>query len=554
MARKSKGLYVLIIAVIIAAVTGIAAGAVKIYDHYYGMHKVTVSTGQESSLAEGQYRLFYNGSFQGSALVDEEGVVFVDIDSVNEEWAGGRLFYAEDVGKVFYTTQTEVQAFETDGTQYTVKDGAAYISTETAAEMFGMPCIVVEEANLVIMETSTEKVGDVYKSRTYLLSEPVETDRNYTAVLKASTRLLLYDSGVDGFYYAVDNKGNMGYIQEDKVAVSDSGISPKDVLALDMSQYLLDGTVRAAFQPFYSADYSDSTYTDVEACGYYVNVVIPTWFKLQADGSVESYAQGDYADWLHYQGYDVWGLIDNSFDDALTLSALKSTAQRSQLCDTLLTYCQELGLDGINVDFEGLSEETEVYFTQFLRELAVKLRTSGYLLTVDTMVPSDWTSYYQRSVMDEVCDYVIVMAYDEHYDGSDAGSTSSQSFTTQAVVDMEEEGVSKDKLILGIPWYTRVWMGLDNLRSEAAGMDEAAQIVEDNGLTQSYDQETGQNYAEGMVGETLYRIWLEDETSQTWRAQIAKDSGLAGVAAWAMGFEGEDAWVAWESVFFSESE
>jgi len=151
-----------------------------------------------------------------------------------------------------------------------------------------------------------------------------------------------------------------------------------------------------------------------------------------------------------------------------------------------------------------------------------------------------------------LCDFVIVMAYDEHYAGSEvAGSVSSQRFTMEAIYNMVQEGVKTDKLILGVPFYTRVWMGVEDLRSEAVGMNRAWGYVNDFGLDVVYDEKTGQNYAEGMVGETLYRIWLEDNTSMDWRLQLVLDNDLAGVAAWSLGMESYDIWVEYQEAFYS---
>jgi spore germination protein YaaH len=187
-----------------------------------------------------------------------------------------------------------------------------------------------------------------------------------------------------------------------------------------------------------------------------------------------------------------------------------------------------------------------------MRELAITLRSKGYILSVDVPVPSEWTDYYQRDVLYQLCDFVIVMAYDEHYDGSEvAGSVSSKRFVIDAIYNMMQEGVAADKLILGVPFYTRVWMGVEDLRSEAVSSSRGWGCVYDYGLEVKYDEQTGQNYAEGMVGETLYRIWLEDGTSMKWRLQLVNDNDLAGVAAWSLGYDNYELWLEYEEAFFS---
>ena len=146
------------------------------------------------------------------------------------------------------------------------------------------------------------------------------------------------------------------------------------------------------------------------------------------------------------------------------------------------------------------------------------------------------------------------MAYDEHYPGSDAGSTSSRDFVWDAVKAMvEDEGIPSRKIILGIPWYTRLWIGEgDDLDTEALSMDEVIDLINDYDMSVTFDPETGQNYAEGYNGDLLYRIWIEDETSLAYRLQAVKDYNLKGVAAWSYGFENWQVWDAYDAAFFDE--
>ena len=152
-----------------------------------------------------------------------------------------------------------------------------------------------------------------------------------------------------------------------------------------------------------------------------------------------------------------------------------------------------------------------------------------------------------------MCDYVIVMAYDEHYDGSDPGSTSSRPFTENAIKDMLAEGIPSRKILLGIPWYTRVWYeegyGAEN---GTLTMDGAINMIYDNDLTVVYDEETGQNYASGWVGDDYVQIWLEDETSLKFRTDLVKEYDLKGVAAWSYGFENWQVWEVYDEQFWVE--
>ena len=78
-------------------------------------------------------------------------------------------------------------------------------------------------------------------------------------------------------------------------------------------------------------------------------------------------------------------------------------------------------------------------------------------------------------------DYVIVMAYDEHYAGTDAGSVASLPFVKEAVEDTVQL-VGKEHVIAGIPFYTRIWTTTDgNTTSRAVGMQAAVDQLNSDG-------------------------------------------------------------------------
>lgn len=552
MNKIKKQVFFLAAAAALIVISLLAYFGVKVYHYYYGM--LRMSAGEYAPVLEaGEYNIVYKGEYKNKAIkVDEQ--IYLDLDVINEDWAEEMLFYAEDIQKVLYTTPTEMTENEIDRDDFKKWQGRIYMRAELAKEMFGTQYKINEEDQMVAVQAPEDTIAEVIKSDTYLLVQPDEEERNYTAKLKKGETISVYETETEGFYLAMNELGYVGYVTEDQIQKTDTKLSRKQPPALEMPEDKLPGrTISLAFQQVYSNEFTAEVYSEIESAGYYINVVLPTWFKLNEEGGIDSLANENYVAWARNQGLQVWALFDNSFDDELTYRVLSDSAKRQALAKELLQYCEKYQLHGINVDFEEMSEKTDHYFIQFLRELSIELRTNGYLLSADCLVPSEWTSYYRRDIMGQLCDYVIVMAYDEHYSGDTvAGSTSSQQFTVSAIYNMlHEEGVSKEKLILGVPYYTRIWMGLENLRSEAVGMTSAKNFIEQNELTVTYDKETGQNYAEGMVDGTLYRIWIEDAASMKWRLKLMKDNALAGVAAWSLGLESDEIWTAYEEVLFS---
>ena len=206
------------------------------------------------------------------------------------------------------------------------------------------------------------------------------------------------------------------------------------------------------------------------------------------------------------------------------------------------------GMDGINIDFESLPVEAGPHFIQFLRELSVSLRKHGLVLSVDNYVPAGYNKYYDFAEQGVVADYVIIMAYDEHYSGSaEAGSVSSISYVENAIRDTKEM-VPADKIIVALPFYTRLWKetnvdGVTVLKVERTpGMADAAAILKENGVEAEWDETTCQYYAEFDKDGAHYRIWLEDERSLAEKAGRVWQAELAGIGAWRLGLETKGVW------------
>jgi spore germination protein YaaH len=239
---------------------------------------------------------------------------------------------------------------------------------------------------------------------------------------------------------------------------------------------------------------------------------------------------------------------------------LTHTSVRENLVNQIISKALQYNLDGVNIDFEALSSEVGDGFIQFIRELSIKCRDNGLVLSVDNYVPSAYTKFYNRSEQAAFADYIIVMAYDEHYAGSDEGSVASINFVEEGAENTLDAGVPAEQLILGMPFYTRIWAetpkeGEDDsaeassedyvgyeLSSEAVSMAEARSRIDANGAEISWLEDVGQNYAQYEVDGVTYKVWLEDAQSLDRKLQVMQDNDLAGAAFWKAGMETSDVW------------
>lgn len=280
-----------------------------------------------------------------------------------------------------------------------------------------------------------------------------------------------------------------------------------------------------------------------------VNVVSPTWFSLtDNEGNYKSLASRDYVKQAHERGIQVWALLDNFSGDVQTEKLLASTETRRRLIDSLIADAKEYELDGLNMDFESLKEEAGVHYVEFLRELSIPCRQEGIILSVDNYVPASFNRFYDRREQGIVADYVVIMGYDEHYSGGGAGSVSSLEYVRGGIERTLEE-VPKEKLINGVPFYTRLWTETDDgVKSSALGIAEAKRWVKDNNVELYWQQELGQYYGELESNDGLSMVWLEEEESLKLKMDVIKENDLAGVACWKLGLEDAAAWdsIRWE--------
>lgn len=295
-------------------------------------------------------------------------------------------------------------------------------------------------------------------------------------------------------------------------------------------------------QIYYTDD--GSGFNELYASTSGIDVVSPTWFYLDsASGTFTSYASSSYVENAHNKGVKVWALVEDMTNDFDENALFSKASSRRALVNNLVSACTEVGADGINIDFEKIGRETGPHYVQFLRELSIEAHKCGLVVSVDNYVKNEGNLYYNLGEQGYVADYVVVMCYDEHWAGSDAGSVASIGFTEKGIVSAIESGVPADKLICGIPFYTRIWRTEGSqVSSEAVGMDAAADWVNNRGLTLGWDDEACQNYISYQDGTALYQVWMEDMDSITSRLTIVQNNHIAGIGCWKLGLENSGVW------------
>lgn len=352
---------------------------------------------------------------------------------------------------------------------------------------------------------------------------------------------LVYEDDLDDWIKVTTATGYTGYIK--KTEASDTFEYIREEKNYETHNYNMkdDKVTLAWFQVSGVAGNSGIDNNIATASG--VNVLAPTWYSVtDSSGSMSCYASAGLVNKMHQRGTDVWALVSD-FDTNVDFAALYSSKKaRTNMVNTLINDAEKYGFDGINLDFENIKSAYAKDYLQFVRELSIACERKGLVLSTDNYKPEAYNRCYNLKEQSRFVDYVIVMAYDEHYAGTDAGSVASLPFVKEAV-EATVQLVGKEHVIAGIPFYTRIWTTTDgNTTSRAVGMQAAVDQLNSDGQVALWNDDCGQYVASYTVGNSTRQIWFEEEKSIEAKMQIIQENNVAGVAGWKLGLEKSSVW------------
>ena len=551
--QKKKAAPVLVVLILIVLVG--AAGIVSFLINRYKPGTEYMAGNEYFNLTdENSVALIQNGELLEEQAVLIGGEPYAAYTYV-ESQLNSCFYWDEETKGILLTTSGGVQTLlpgdaavaKTPGGQPAVQqesDGKVYISLDVVKEYTDLDYAYYSNPNRVVIRNEWDGVEQaMVQSGTAQVRQKGGIKSLILAdVQKGDT--LLYLENLDNWCKVMTADGYTGYIQTEDISEPEA-IEARTAKKDSYERITRDHKINLVWHQSTSTESNDAM-AEMTAEMTGVNVISPTWFSVtDGTGTISSLASADYVKLAHDAGREVWGLIDNfneAFDETTDLAY---ASVRSRIIEQLLAEAASCGMDGINVDFENLKEAGIPHYLQFLRELTSAAHAQNLVVSVDTPVPQAYTMYYQRGEQARFVDYMIVMAYDEHFAGSEeAGSVSSLPFVQQAVEEMTRV-MPADQVICGIPFYTRVWtekFGQSAITSEVLGMDGAKNYAKENQMTETWDASLGQNVATVETSDARYTIWMEDEQSMEEKLKVIQSADLAGVAEWKLGFERADVW------------
>lgn len=574
--RRRKRNLIIKVSFFIILIVGIIAGI--LLWKKYGPTKETVELDKYYGIEnENQLAIIVNNEVLEPKAMISDGKAYVEY-SIVRDYINDRFYWDPNENIMLYTLPLDMVSVGVGSQEYTVskeknsedyvilktEGSTAFIALDFIKRYTNMEYEVYDSPNRVMIVTETGKttVAEV-KNDTQVRYQGGVKSPILTEISKKDEVTVIED---EGDWKKVRTKnGFIGYIKKSALKKEQSKEIQRDFEEPVYTSITKDHKINMAWHNVTNTD-ANSSVLEMIAQSKGLNTISPTWFHVvDVNGNLDSIASSDYVNYAHQSNIEVWPAI-RDFDGGISsqeesYALLSKTSSRENLTNQLVAAALQIGIDGINVDFEMISAECGEHYIQFIRELSVKCRQNGLVLSVDNYVPQAYNQQYHRKEQGVMADYVIVMGYDEHYGGSPvAGSVSSYNFVKEGIENTIAE-VPAAKVISAIPFFTRVWKetpktqeeltaqaGTDaaeysvNVESTAYSMAEAEAVVAQAGAAPVWDEETKQNFATWEAEGSTYKIWLEDVSSLEPKLQLLKEYGLAGSAAWRLGQEKSEVW------------
>lgn len=522
--------------------------------------------------SEADMALVLDDALSGILCEYKDGQVYVDYRTVHDRF-NSRFYWDSAENLLFYTLPDNLITVQAGSNEYQIgKEKKAenytivrvdadtmYLALDFVEKYTNLTHEIFEEPNRVVVTSVWGEVeGASVKKATQLrvkggIKSPILKE------LEKGEALTILERG-DTWTKASTADGLIGYLKTKFVSEGQIVTRAHEFEEPVFTHILRDEKIQMAWHQVTSQD-GNGTIANVLQNTKGINVISPTWFYLNDNsGNIANLASRSYVDYCHQNNIEVWALVSNLENKEVnTTEVLNRTSNRQNLVNQLVSAAIEYDLDGINVDMEALEGGAGEGYLQFIRELSLKCANNGIVLSVDNYVPTDYTAFYNRKEQSCFADYIVVMAYDEHFVGSEEGSVASLGFVTDGITNTLKE-VPAEQVIMGAPFYTRIWALTPKedagetvesaaedyvpyeVSSEAVGMNTVQKRLQVNGVEPTWDEECGQYYAEYENDGITYQVWIEDAASMEKKLEVMKSNQLGGVSFWKLGFETDSIW------------
>lgn len=558
--KKKKSGKGKVIAILLAILAVGVAVAWMVTDRYYIEGKDRLETADYyklENMAPNKGIIVINGEVADTKCHMVNGVGYLPVEYVDRD-INSRFYSDKETDGILYTTGKGTISFTAGSNSYTDENGATvsadlppvikdtdryYIEADFVAKHSGITAASYTNPDRVVINADKEwdsaKIVEDAPVRYYAgIKSDIITD------VKAGDSVKVLEQEGDKWTKVYTDDGFTGYIKSEKL----SDIEKQTATAADdetFTHLTIDTPVTVSWLNVTNPDANNNYEENIKNVKG-LDVICPTWYSFADNkGTINDFSNAELVETMHAAGYKVWPVVNDINAKVDVKELLSSKAMRDRMIDRLISDASAFKYDGINVDFETITNDSSIDFLQFVRELSVACHKNNLVLSVDNYAPKHYNFFYDVEEQANYADYIVLMNYDEHYAGSEEpGSVSSMEFFKENIVDALKQ-VPAERIINSIPFYTRLWGQNSSgkvVSSEALDMKTAQETVEQNSAKLTWDEAAGQNVATYDKTNIKYSMWVEDATSIKLRLDETKKNGLGGVAFWRIGFETEDIW------------
>lgn len=522
---------------------------------------IKISGNYKNNDIVGKINLVINNSNVTSDLkqdvfVDENDVIYISKDDI-ENFFDNYIYYDEKYNQIITGSSTKIANMVVGENTAIVNSAEIKLKSPVVerdneyfipfSELKGVYNVDIEYINNRVVVDSLDRKYQIatvakdisVKSNPTTLSRTVDKVKAGDAVVISNREDDLVKSG---WQKIRTSNGVLGYVKENNLGKINT--IREDIVETAK----VDGKVSLAWE--YFSDYGEAPSRSGAMDG--VNVVSPTFFRLEQSGQgnvTENVGTAglNYINWAHNNGIKVWAMISNESMIETTSEIMNDYELRDKLINNIVDLVVKYNLDGINIDFENMYMEDKAMFNRFLIELEPRLNEMGKALSVDVTAPDGsetWSMCFDRNTISKVADYIIFMAYDQNGASSPVEGTTAGCDWVEANVTkfLGQEGVDPDKLVLAVPFYTRLWKESNGkVSSDTVDLKDVDKVLPAN-IERKWDDNLKQYYVEYTENGAVYKMWIEDTTSISAKLDLINKYKLAGAAYWEKDRESPEIW------------
>lgn len=480
----------------------------------------------------------------------EDGMIYLSLDYINKnidenikyDKSSKKITIDNDSAKKVLTLDSKKAIFNNGEVELRSpaieKDGKIMLPIESFIYDYNVRLKYDRDIQLLVLDREDVKYKETTTKDGAVLLENDKKNSPIIKKLEEGTKVFVYDEGKK--YSKVRMvEGYAGFVENDLL-----NSDYKEIVFSSNEKNRNKKPINLTWDYTY-AEHSQEKVEQIQDING-LDVIVPTWFSIRnGNGDMIDRGNFDYINKYNNLEIEVWGYLDNSFDPEITHEALSNKETRAKIINKTIELCKKYNMKGLNIDFEHTKVEDRDNITAFVKELK-EMSGDDLIISVDVtpQISSDVTKEpYDRKKLSDIADYMVVMAYDQHWGSSDKAGSVAQYKWVEGSINVLFRSIPNEKMILGVPTYSRLWKETNGkVSSKTISMAETENIINQKGLKPVWDEESSQNYVEYTEGDSTYKIWIEDSSSIKQKVTLVNKYNLAGVASWRLGFETKDIW------------